>query len=131
MNLPFPSGRQDKRRVLLDAVESAREVITTGAEQAEREGTLPPATVDALYDSRLMALKLPVELGGAEVDPVTLMDVIEAMALYDATAAWVLMVGATSIGLAGAFLPGEAIQQIFTDDRVPRSVGVAAPGGDA
>jgi len=131
LNLPFPSGRQDKRRVLLDAVESVREVITTGAEQAEREGTLPPATVDALYDSRLMALKLPVELGGAEVDPVTLMDVIEAMALYDATAAWVLMVGATSIGLAGAFLPGEAIQQIFTDDRVPRSVGVAAPGGDA
>ena len=59
------------------------------------------------------------------------MDVIEAMALYDATAAWVLMVGATSIGLAGAFLPDEAIQQVFTGDRAPRSAGVAAPGGDA
>ncbi|MCH8309153.1 MAG: acyl-CoA dehydrogenase family protein, partial [Chloroflexi bacterium] len=80
MEHPFPADREEKRRALLNAVESVREVITAGAQQAEREGTLPPASVDALYDSGLMALKLPAELGGAEVDPVSLMEVIEAMA---------------------------------------------------
>ena len=131
MEHPFPEDRLEKRRVLLDAVAHVRDAITAGSAQAEREGTLPLASVDALYNSGLMALKLPAELGGAEVDPVTLMDVIEAMALYDATAAWVLMVGATSIGLAGASLPEEAIEQVFTGHRIPRSAGVAAPGGVA
>ena len=67
----FPPGREEKRQVLLDAVAEVREVLETGADQSEEEGTLPQDSVDALYQSGLLALKLPAELGGAEADPVT------------------------------------------------------------
>ena len=48
MNRVFPTERQEKRRVLLDAVEEVREVLAAGAEEAEAKATLPEATVDAL-----------------------------------------------------------------------------------
>ena len=58
-----------------------REVLEAGADQSEEEGTLPQDSVDALYESGLFGLKLPAELGGAEADPVTQLEVIEALSL--------------------------------------------------
>lgn len=82
MNYGGPD-RQENRQKLLDAVDSVRETIITGAEQAEAEMTIPPASINALYDSGLFSLKLPEVLGGAEADPITQMEVLEALALYD------------------------------------------------
>ena len=101
----FPPGREEKRQVLLDAVAEVREVLEAGADQSEEEGTLPQDSVDALYESGLLGLKLPAELGGAEADPVTQLEVIEALARIDASAAWCTMIGATSMGSWGAFCP--------------------------
>ena len=67
----FPTDREEKRKMLLDAVEEVREVLVAGADEAEAQATLPRATVDALYDSGLLWLKLPAVLGGAEADLVT------------------------------------------------------------
>ena len=64
-----PTQRDEKRRALLDAVESVRETLEAGAEEPEEIATLPQASVDALDDSGLFALKLPEILGGAEADP--------------------------------------------------------------
>ena len=94
--------RQENRRTLLDAAESIRETIIAGAEQAEADMTIPPASVDALYDSGLFGLKLPEVLGGAEADPITQLEVIEAVALYDSSASWCMMIGATNIGTTKA-----------------------------
>ena len=82
----FPPGREEKRQVLLDAVAEVREVLEAGADQAEEDGTLPQASMDALYESGLLGLKLPAELGGAEADPVTQLEVIEALARIDTVA---------------------------------------------
>ena len=84
----FPPGREEKRQVLLNAVAEVREVLEAGADQSEEEGTLPQDSVDALYESGLFGLKLPAELGGAEADPVTQLEVIEALARIDSAAAW-------------------------------------------
>jgi alkylation response protein AidB-like acyl-CoA dehydrogenase len=106
-------------------------VVVAGAEAAEAAGTLPLATVDALDDSGLLALKLPEVLGGAEADPVTQFEVIEAMATIDASAAWCMMVGATTLALPSVFLPDEAIAQMFDGGRAPRAAGVFMPMGQA
>ena len=72
MNLKtFPVDRDEKRRVLMDAVESVRDTLEAGAQESENTATLPQASVNALYDSRLFRLKLPLVLGGAEADLVT------------------------------------------------------------
>ena len=130
MNYGGPD-RQENRQNLLDAVDSVRETIITGAEQAEAEMTIPPASINALYDSGLFSLKLPEVLGGAEADPITQMEVLEALALYDSSASWCVMIGATSIGSPGAFLPDEGIQEVFRPDSQGRRRWSAHRSGHA
>ena len=127
----FPIDRVTKRRVLMDAVESVRDTLEAGASAAEAAATLPPASVDALYDSGLLRLKLPHVLGGAEADPVTQLDVLEAVSRIDPAAGWCLMIGAASLGSLSAFLPDEAIEDIFVGGRPPKVAGAAAPSGTA
>ena len=44
----FPMDRAEKRRVLLDAVESIRDVLAAHADEAEEVRDLAPAAVEAL-----------------------------------------------------------------------------------
>jgi indole-3-acetate monooxygenase len=106
-------------------------VAQAGAEHAEAAGTLLPSTVDALDEAGLLALKLPEALGGAEADPVTQFEVIEAMAAIDASTAWCMMVGATSLALPSVFLPDEGVSRMFDSGRAPRTAGVFMPTGQA
>jgi alkylation response protein AidB-like acyl-CoA dehydrogenase len=127
----FPAGREEKRRALLDAVERVRETILAGAAAAEAGATLPAATVAALRDAGLFRIKLPAELGGAEADPVTQIEVFEALARLDPSAGWCTMIGATGIGEPGAFLPDEAVAQVFVGGRVPTAACGLVPTGRA
>ena len=127
----FPVDREEKRRVLMDAVDSVRDVLEAGAQEGEETATLPQASVDALYDSGLLRLKLPHVLGGAEADLVTQLDVLEAVCEIDASAGWCLMIGAASLGGVGAFLADDAIEEIFASGEPPRTAGVFAPFGKA
>ena len=127
----FPTERAEKRLVLMDAVDSVRETLEAGALEGEETATLPGASVDALYDSGLFRLKLPHVLGGAEADLVTQLDVLEAVSRIDASAGWCLMIGAASLGSLGAFLPDEAIEELFVNGNPPRTAGVFAPFGSA
>jgi len=127
----FPRERGAKRVHLLAAVEGIREVVAAGALEAERLGTLPPATVRALAGSGLLALKVPESLGGAEADPVTQIEVLEALTHIDASAGWCLMVASTAVGLPAGFLPDEAIGQILAGGRVPPAAVAILPTGTA
>ena len=132
MNLPtFPKERGEKRRFLLDAVESVRDVVAASADESERLGTLAPAAVDAIRDAGLFTLKLPQSLGGAEADPVTQIEVIEALAYIDASAGWCLMIGATAIGQPGAFAGDDAVAKIFRNGRIPTAATSTALRGKA
>ena len=131
MDWAFPVGREEKRAFLLEAAEKVRDALVKGAAEAEANATLPVATVDALYQSGLLALKLPAELGGAEADPVTQLDVIEAVSRIDSSAGWCVMIGSTCVGLPGAFLPDEAVTQMFAGGRVPRAAAAFRPAGEA
>ena len=132
MSLPsFPSERHEKRRFLLDAVDAARKVVAASADESERLGTLAPAAVAAIRDAGLFSLKLPQSLGGAEADPVTQIEVIEALAYIDASAGWCLMIGATAIGQPGAFAGDDAVAEIFLDGRIPTAATSTALRGKA
>jgi alkylation response protein AidB-like acyl-CoA dehydrogenase len=131
MGWKFPSEREAKRKALLGVVEDIREALAAGAEEGEETATLPEASVNALYETGLLALKLPEALGGAEADPVTQMEVIEAVSRIDAAAGWCLMIGATSIAWPGAFLPDAAIEEMFPGGHVPRAAASARSVGKA
>jgi alkylation response protein AidB-like acyl-CoA dehydrogenase len=125
------SERAAKRQGLLDAVERIRPALAASADESERAATLAPRAVAALESAGLLALKLPAALGGAEADPVTQLDVIEAVSAIDAAAGWCLMVGATTIAVPGVYLADEAIKTVFADGRIPRAAGCFMPTGTA
>ena len=132
MNLPaFPEERYEKRRFLLDAVESVSDTVAASAADSERLGTLAPSAVEAIRSAGLFALKLPRALGGAEADPVTQIEVIEALSYIDASAGWCLMIGATAIGQPGAFAGDEAVADMFDDGRIPTAATSTALRGKA
>ncbi len=124
----FPQERAEKRNALLQAVESIRDTLAANADTSETLRTLPEASVAALTEAGLLAMKCPAELGGAEADPVTQMDVIEAVTYIDPSAGWCCMIGNGSISVLSAFLPDEAIAQLFAGNRPPRAAGVLMPG---
>lgn len=129
--MAFPTERNEKRRVLMDAVDGVRGALQAGAQEAEETATLPRASVDALYDSGLLRLKLPHVLGGAEADLVTQLDVLEEVSGIDPSAGWCLMIGAASVGSLAAFLPDAAIDELFVNGNPPRTAGAFAPFGKA
>ena len=115
----------------MDAVEAVRPVLEAGALESENKATLVQSSVAALYDSGLFRLKLPHVLGGAEADPVTQLEVLEAVSRIDPSAGWCLMIGAASLGILGAFLPDDAMPEVFVDGKPPLTAGVFAPFGTA
>jgi alkylation response protein AidB-like acyl-CoA dehydrogenase len=127
MKQQFPTDRAEKRQALLHTVDTVRDILAAGADEAEAVRTLPPASVAALRESGLFALKLPYVLGGAEADPVTQVEIIEAVSYIDPSAGWSLMIGAGALSLC-AFLPDEAIAQMFPSGRIPTLAAALMPG---
>ncbi|NKB58206.1 MAG: hypothetical protein GKS00_17920 [Alphaproteobacteria bacterium] len=119
----------NQKQALLDAVSEIADTLIAQAPIDEANATLSAESVRVLEDAGLFRLKLPAVLGGAEADPTTQMLVLEALAHVSSAASWCVMVGATSVGLPGAFLPDEAIETIFPAGQVPRGAVVAMPIG--
>ena len=61
------------------------------AEYADTHGQLSPTVVEALHREGLLKLCVPEKLGGAELDPVHSLEVLENLSYGDASAGWVTM----------------------------------------
>lgn len=129
---PIPaSHRRATRDTLLASVAAIRDTLAEQCEAEEQQATLSTTTVEALHSAGIFGMKLPAVLGGSEADPVTQFEVIDAIAAINASAGWCTMVGATSLGLLGAFLPDAGIARMFVGGRIPRGAIVVMPGGEA
>ena len=128
MKQQFPTDPVEKRRALLQAVDNVRDILAANVDEAETLRTLPQATVAALRESGLFALKTAAMLGGAEADPMTQFDVLEAVAYIDPSAGWCLSISAALLGLCTTLLPDSAVAQMCTGDHIPTMAGALMPG---
>jgi alkylation response protein AidB-like acyl-CoA dehydrogenase len=119
------------RERLLASVERVRPILEDNAEAAERLRTLPEPSWRALDEEGLFTLKAPAELGGSEADPLTQIDVYEAVSRIDTSAGWSLMIGAGSLALTVPWVAEGGLHKLMSSGRLPRMVGVAMPGGHA
>ncbi len=86
--------------------------IDAAANQIERDRDLPKSLFAAIRAQGLFRLVQPVEYGGAELDPPSLVQCIEEVARHDASTAWCL--GQTNIcGITSAFLAPAVVEDIF------------------
>jgi indole-3-acetate monooxygenase len=102
-------------------------IVRANADEAERIRRLPPATVAALTDAGVMRMCVPAAYGGPEADPLTLVEVIEAISRDDGAAGWCTMIAATTSSLA-LFLSPETAKEVFGDPAIVAG-GVFAPNG--
>ena len=126
MTFPLQIAERDE---LLARAESIRPIIEADAEQNEADRTLAKTSVDALYDTGLLNICVPRCLGGQEADPVTQVEVYEAITAMDASAGWCLVIGATSIGALGNSISDTALDEVFKNGRIPKASGSVFPSG--
>ena len=102
-----------------------------GAE-CERLGKLTQDVDDALHETGLYGMWVPKSLGGLELDPLSSLEVIEAVSYGQPSAGWVLMAAGLSVGTGTAYLGDQAIEDIFTGvERWPIIAGQGTRPGTA
>lgn len=104
-------------------------LIRAQAEPMAALRRMPDELCAALRADGLYRLCIPKALGGLEAHPHVIIETLEALADTDASAAWCVMIGATT-GVLGAYLAAEAASEIFTDPGLVLA-GVYAPLGQA
>jgi alkylation response protein AidB-like acyl-CoA dehydrogenase len=115
--------------------ERARRVAVLASEHAaygDEQGLLAEPVVDALHREGLFGMWVPRSIrGGAELDVVSSLQVIENLAYGDPSAGWVLMAAALAIGTGAAYLGDEAIEELFGGSRLPVIAGQGTRPGKA
>ena len=98
-------------------VELTVDVLTFIADRAaagDESGHLDPEVVVALAATGINRLLLPVELGGLAVPPRRTVEIVEALAAADGSAAWAAAIGFGTNYFAG-YLPPDGAVEVFAD----------------
>lgn len=123
---------------VLERALALRGVTSQEAAESERQRTLTPALVDAMWASGLMQAMNPAEAGGIEPTFADMIDTWIELACQDGSLGWVGIANLPSAAAAAVYLPDAGFDEVFTanDHRVtmggqffPNGQGVAADGG--
>jgi len=117
--------------ILAERAKALVPLLDAEAEYADEHGELSPAAVDALHREGLFKLWVPEKLGGAELDPVHSLEVLQNLSYADASAGWVAMAANLSIGTAGAYLSDHAVAELWADGKSPVIAGQGTRPGTA
>ncbi len=119
--------------VEMDPVERARDLATAivaAIPRIDAECSLPPELHAALRDAGMYRLLVPRSCSGAEIDLMRYAATIEALAMVDASTAWVIG-QLNGCGMSAAYLELDVAREIFA---VPEGIlawGPALPGTPA
>jgi alkylation response protein AidB-like acyl-CoA dehydrogenase len=116
---------------LVQRARSVAELADQHAAYADEEGQLAEPVVAALHREGLFGMWVPRAMGGAELDPISSLQVIENVAYGDPSAGWVLMAAALAIGSGAAYLGDEAVAELFGGERLPVIAGQGTRPGTA
>ena len=115
---------------LVEEARALAPLVFSQALEGEAQGRLTKATVQALINSGLMTMWVPRDFGGAELWPVSSLEVIEALSQADGSTGWVLMAAGLCIGTGAAYIASDPASNLF-DNRPTIVAGHGAPLGRA
>jgi len=114
---------------LLAAARGFQTELRARAAEIESGRQLPADIAQRFAEAGFYRACVPEAYGGLEVDPLTLSTLIETIAHADGSAAWCVMIGATT-GLLCGYMPAATARDLFADPNTILS-GVYAPRGKA
>jgi indole-3-acetate monooxygenase len=108
----WPEARADhvaEARALIPLLRQAGPRIDVARE-------LPPDVLDAMHARQMFRLLVPRSLGGAELDPATYVQAVEAIATGDASTAWCMNQN-SGCSMTAAYLAPHVARHVFGGDR--------------
>ena len=120
-----------EQSILAEKAKALVPLLDAEAEYADTHGQLSPTAVAALHADGLLKMWVPEKLGGAELDPLHSLEVLENLSYADASAGWVTMAANLSIGTAGAYLSDHAVSELWGDGKNPVIAGQGTRPGTA
>ncbi|MCR9280007.1 MAG: acyl-CoA dehydrogenase family protein [Pseudomonadaceae bacterium] len=112
----------------LAAVESRRDEILAGGDEAQKIRRLPDDLVDKLVDDGFFRFALPEALGGEDASACQTIEILEAIAAIDASTAWNVMLGSEINAMAAGGMEPELAKKIYLDDPKVVMCGGGGPG---
>lgn len=91
-------------------------LLQAAADRIDAANELPADVLDAMFDAGMFKLLLPRSYGGQELDPVTYIQCVEAIAEGDASAAWCMNQG-SGCSMAAAYVSPEVAMEIWGGKR--------------
>jgi indole-3-acetate monooxygenase len=117
------------RPSILDAARSIAPIINEHLGTIDQDRLLPKAVVRALIEAGAFRMLVPRSLGGDELDPMTVCEVVEDLSIRDGAVGWCAMIGACN-GVFGGLLPSAGAAEIYADRDVVLA-GQFRPSGTA
>jgi alkylation response protein AidB-like acyl-CoA dehydrogenase len=114
---------------VLEAARALQPLIRAEAEEIEKSGRLTDAVVHGMRDANVFGMAMPRAMGGIEADPITQLEVVEALSVGDGSVGWVAMIGSDG-GFYAAHLPEAVANEMYADPNVV-TASVLVPRGQA
>ena len=106
---------------MLAAARGLAPLVEATRDRFDQDRTLPAPLVDAMHAAGLFRMWVPRALGGAELDPISFLTVIEELSRLDGSLGWSAVIPAGYARLSGA-LDEDVARTIFQGDG-PRHPG--------
>ena len=108
------------------------ELADEHADYADEHGQLAKPLVEAFHREGMFGMWVPQSVpDGAELDPISSIEVIENVSYGDPSAGWVLMAAALAVGTGAAYLQDGAVADLFGKGRMPVIAGQGTRPGRA
>jgi len=104
-------------------------LLAAAAARIDAARELPPDVLDAMHAEGMFRLLVPRSVGGAELDPATYVQCVEAIAGGDASVAWCMNQG-SGCSMSAGYLAPEVAREIFGGARDVLAWGMG-PGARA
>ncbi|HTB43292.1 MAG TPA: acyl-CoA dehydrogenase family protein [Acetobacteraceae bacterium] len=91
-------------------------LLQQAAPRIDAARELPPDVLDAMFAAGMFRLLVPRSCGGAELEPATYVQCVEAIAMGDASAAWCMNQGSVSM-MSAAYMGLDAAREAFGGER--------------
>src|SRR5262245_10887321 len=101
--------------------------IRAAGDEMERIRRIPPDIAQAMKDTGVFGMVLPRSWGAEELDPLTQLRVIEALAMVEGSAGWCAMIGCDG-GYITAFLDEAVAREMYRDISVATAATATATG---
>ncbi len=116
---------------LVVTARSLQPMVREHAEAAQELRHVPEAVVRTMAQAGLYRTAAPACFGGAEADPFSTIEVIEAISQADGSIGWALMIGIETVGIGGALMDPEMAAGLFAEHPDLVMCGALNPQGRA